>query len=67
MYGVGSKRDFLNIYLHEHIRNRQLSTLVVNGYISGTNMKSIFRELYLYLQKSEVAVKRPISLQDQYD
>ena len=50
VYGVGSKRTFLNIYIHEQVRmDMKKSVLVVNGYHSGTNIKTVLRDLVTYV------------------
>ena len=49
IYGVGSKRDFLNVYVHEHIRMSKRNCVVVNGFHSGTNLKTLFKELITFV------------------
>jgi len=68
-YGVGSKRDFLNIYVHEFIRMQHQSCIVINGFHSGTNLKVVFKELIGYILRTVNYgnKKGPQSLQDQYD
>ena len=49
MYGVGSKRNFLNVYCHEFIRKQHQSLVIINGFHSGTNIKAVFKELIGYI------------------
>jgi hypothetical protein len=63
VYGVGSKRDFLNMYCHEQIRNQGNSCVIINGYHSGTNIKTLLGQLILYITRG-TNQKKPTSLQD---
>lgn len=41
IYGIGSKRNIMNEFAKQHIFNTGEPILVVNGYHSGTNIKTI--------------------------
>lgn len=67
-YGIGSKRQFLNDFVAQHITSQQLSCLVVNGYHSGTTIKSLLGSIFNYLKlKCALTAKKPASLQDLFD
>ena len=64
VFGVGSKRDFLNQYVDEHIRRQGQNIVVVNGYHSATNLKSVFGGILNYIKHKTGQQKFPVSLND---
>ena len=59
LFGVGSKRQFLNQYWDEHVIKSGLQSIVVNGYHSGTNLKSVFGGIINYIKHCTGIVKHP--------
>ena len=66
IYGVGSKWTFINNYLQRHMKDDHC--LVVNGYHSATNMKTVTNPMMGYAQKYHLKYaankKQSMSLND---
>jgi hypothetical protein len=52
IHGVGSKRKFLNLFTMKHIVNEP--TLIINGFHSAANMKSITNPMLTFAYKKKI-------------
>lgn len=52
LYGVGSKRKFLNLFTMKHVVNEP--TLVINGFHSAASMKSVTNPMLSFAFKKKI-------------
>ena len=67
VYGVGSKRHILNLYLLEQLKLNGHSCVAINGYHSATSMKSILTTMFNYLKSCGKMIPKPVSMQQQFE
>ncbi len=65
IYGIGSKRSLINNFIISYLGNDPV--LIINGYHSGTTIKSITNQMMKFVQKYMIHQKCGSNVHDQID